>query len=80
MDLIHRPKWGFSIPLLKWLKNDLQYLIEDYLDKKVIEEAGIVKYGYVDDLIKSFRRGNDYLYQRIWVLIVLHKWLKENAN
>jgi asparagine synthase (glutamine-hydrolysing) len=77
-ELIYRPKWGFSIPLLKWLKNELHYLIEDYLNKEVIENAGIVRYSYVDQLKKSFYKGDDYLYNRLWVLIVLHKWLKNN--
>ena len=32
-----RPKWGFAIPLNKWLKNELRYLIEDNLSKENIE-------------------------------------------
>jgi len=78
-ELVHRPKWGFSIPLKDWLKNDLRYLIDDYLDKPGIEAAGLVQYDYVKILKEAFLNGSDYLYNRLWTLIVIHKWLRENA-
>jgi len=36
-----RPKWGFSIPLSKWLKTDLSYLIDKYLSKEIVENAKV---------------------------------------
>lgn len=77
-ELIDRPKWGFSIPLSHWLRNELRYLISDYLDEKTVEVAGVARYSYVQRLVAGFFDGKDYLYNRIWVLIVLHKWLKEH--
>jgi len=78
-ELVHRPKWGFSIPLVKWLKNDLRYLIDDYLDKPGIEAAGLVEYEYVKALKGAFLKGGNYLFNRLWTLIVIHKWLRENV-
>jgi asparagine synthase (glutamine-hydrolysing) len=72
-----RPKQGFAIPLEKWLKNELHFLIEENLSKEIIEKYGFVNYSEVDQLKKEFLNGRDYLYNRIWVLIVLHKWLKK---
>jgi asparagine synthase (glutamine-hydrolysing) len=77
-DLIYRPKWGFSVPLARWLKRDLAYLVDRYLNQQVIEEVGVVNYSYVQTLKNSFAGGQDFLYNRLWVLIVLHKWLHEN--
>lgn len=79
-DLVYRRKWGFGIPLVHWLKNELAYLIDRYLCQAMVEDVGIVKYDYVKGLKRSFLKGDDYLYNRIWVLIVAHKWLHENAN
>ena len=31
--IMERPKWGFSIPLEKWLKTELNYLIPKYLNE-----------------------------------------------
>jgi asparagine synthase (glutamine-hydrolysing) len=74
-----RPKQGFAIPLIKWLKNELSYLIDDYLSEKIITKYNIVNYKVVQQLIKNYRQNNiDYLYNKLWVLIVLHKWLIKN--
>ncbi|RLD57996.1 MAG: hypothetical protein DRJ01_13165 [Bacteroidetes bacterium] len=72
-----RPKWGFSIPLSKWLKTDLSYLIDKYLSKEIVETANIVNYSEVKSLIKKFNNGQKFLYNRLWVLIVLHRWIDE---
>jgi asparagine synthase (glutamine-hydrolysing) len=74
-EFYNRPKWGFSIPLIKWLKTDLKYLIDDCLNEKVITQAGFVNYAVVKDLVNKYLRGkHDYLYNRLWVLIQLHQW------
>ncbi len=75
----NRPKQGFAIPLEKWLKNELSFLIHDFLNEKIVSHYGVVKYEEVDRLKKMFHSGHDYLYNRIWLLIVLHKWLVKNA-
>ncbi len=72
-----RPKQGFAIPLEKWLKKELRFLIEENLSKTVIEKYGFVKFEFVEQLINEFFNGKNYLYNRIWVLIVLHKWLQK---
>jgi asparagine synthase (glutamine-hydrolysing) len=70
-----RPKWGFSIPLNKWLKTELKYLADDYLSETVINDAGWVNYREVKHLLTQYYQTNrEYLYNRIWALICLHKW------
>jgi asparagine synthase (glutamine-hydrolysing) len=76
-EIFDRPKWGFSVPLGTWLKGDLRYLLEDYLNESVVTNFGVVRYSEVERLKKNFLNGKDYLYNRIWLLIVLHKWLVE---
>jgi asparagine synthase (glutamine-hydrolysing) len=76
--LFDRPKQGFAIPLNKWLRNELKYLITDYLNPEVIKSIGIADPSKVQKLVNEFIDGKDYLYNRIWLLIVLHKWFKDN--
>jgi asparagine synthase (glutamine-hydrolysing) len=76
-ELFNRPKQGFSIPLSKWLKDELNYLIKDYLNPELILKAGIVKDEEVARLIRGYLSGKDYLFNRIWLLIVLNKWIKD---
>ncbi len=77
-ELVYRPKWGFSVPLASWLRGDMFFLIETYLDDDLVDAIGVVNKKVVNALIKRFLKGEDYLYQRIWALIVVHRWMKEN--
>lgn len=76
-ELFERPKRGFAIPLKEWLRGPLQYLVHDYLNDTIVQEQGIVSVEAVRTLLKRFNAGEDYLYNRIWLLIVLHLWLKK---
>ncbi|SNR70109.1 asparagine synthase (glutamine-hydrolyzing) [Hymenobacter mucosus] len=72
--IFDRPKWGFSIPLGTWLKKDLHYLIDEYLSPQVLEKVGFVRPNVVRELVQRFEAGEDHLYNRVWLLIVLHQW------
>jgi asparagine synthase (glutamine-hydrolysing) len=75
-----RPKWGFSIPLQKWLKGDLKYLFDEFLCESVINKHKIVDYSVVAELInRFFNKNEDYLYNRLWLLIVLHNFLEKET-
>ena len=76
-SIFDRPKWGFAIPLRLWLSKELRYLLEKYLSDSVIKECNLVKLNEVKQLKKEFLAGRDYLYNRLWVLILLHKWYRE---
>ncbi len=78
--MFERPKKGFAIPLKEWLQGPLKYLIDDYLNDATIREYGVVHPEYVKDLLEQFHGGKDYLYNRLWLLVVLHWWLKTNRQ
>ena len=76
-----RPKQGFAIPLEKWLKNELSFLIDEYLSERIITKYNLVNFKYIETLTNEFRINNkNYLYNRLWVLIILHKWLVNNEK
>ncbi len=79
-EFFDRPKSGFSIPLERWLQTDLSYLISDYLNNDIIARYNIVNNDEVQKLIKKFNAGHGYLYNRIWALIVMHKFLVKNER
>ncbi len=70
-----RPKQGFSIPLIQWLRTDLRFLLEDFLSEKVIKKYDFVDFAEVEKMKKAYLGGNDYYYNRLWTLIVLHQFL-----
>ncbi len=75
----NRPKRGFSVPLAAWLRTDLKYLIDTWLSPSIVAQCGIVFPENVEKLKAAFFRGKHYLYNRLWALILLHKWLIEKG-
>ncbi len=76
-----RPKQGFSIPLEHWMKGDLQYLITDYLSDDIIDKYGIFDKKMINDLKHRFLKKNySYLYNRLWIIIVMNKFLERNHS
>jgi asparagine synthase (glutamine-hydrolysing) len=73
-----RPKWGFSIPLGQWLKNDLKHLM-DYLSDENLETTGIFKVAYIRELVNRFYQGEEYLYNRLWVVIIIQRFILKPA-
>jgi len=78
--LTDRPKQGFSVPLQKWLQKDWKNMIDETLNETNIEKFKVVQYKSTKKLIEDFRSGKTTLYNRIWQLIVLHKWLIKNYS
>ncbi len=70
-ELFNRPKWGFSIPLDKWMKNELKAEIEAY----IFIENDVIDSTKVKSIYQRFCNGETYLYQRVWAIYVLNKFL-----
>jgi asparagine synthase (glutamine-hydrolysing) len=79
-EIFDRPKWGFSIPLGRWLKTDLKYLLDQYTSEAVINKYNVVHFSVVNNIKQQYLTGTDYLYNRLWLIIVLHWWLEENSK
>ncbi|MBS1634832.1 MAG: asparagine synthase (glutamine-hydrolyzing) [Bacteroidetes bacterium] len=78
-EYFNRPKQGFSIPLKYWLKKEMKFLIDDFLNKAVVDKVGVVQYDAVKNLKDRFEKGEDFLSQRLWLLINLHRWFIKNV-
>lgn len=77
--LFDRPKWGFSIPLDRWMQTELNYLIDHYASKAACEQYGIIRYDKLKPYLDQFNAGRTFLYNRIWQVIVLHKLLERTG-
>jgi len=79
-EIFDRPKQGFSIPLGTWLKDDLKYLIDHYLAEDMIKKVGWLNPTTVKQLLDRFNKGEDYLYVRIWAIIIFHQWYETSQK
>jgi len=78
--LFERPKQGFAIPLKYWLQKELRHLVDHYLSENMIRQFSLINYEEVNSLKEKFFGGHDYLYNRLWNLIVLQRWLEKNLS
>jgi asparagine synthase (glutamine-hydrolysing) len=78
-ELFTRPKSGFEVPLLKWLRTGLQSMIhDDLLEDGFIESQGIFNLQAIRALKQQLHSSNPgEVHARIWGLIVFQYWYKK---
>ena len=80
-DIIYRKdKLGHSVPLKNWIRDDVTVhdFFMDWLSESVIRQRGFFNYDYVKMMLDdhlSKKRNNSH---RLWAIIVLELWLREN--
>lgn len=73
-SLHRRDKRGFEMPISRWLRKDLRYLIDEYLSEDRISRQGIFSYPVVKKIVSDhLSRRSDTSWQ-IWNLIVFQAW------
>ena len=73
-DLVDRPKKGFVIPLDKWLRNDLSYLLDRFLSEEKINYSGIFNFKTITKIRKNFEEGSVADGDRLWRILILQMW------
>lgn len=74
-ELYRRPKHGFEVPLLNWLKNELASTIERYLNQELIEDQGIFNISEVNRLRKQLLSYSpEDSPAKIWALVCFQHW------
>ncbi len=78
-EIYNRPKHGFEVPLLKWLRTDLQSMInDDLLSENFIKEQNIFNFEVISNMKKKLFSNNPGDIQgQIWGLIVFQYWFKK---
>lgn len=79
-SLFERPKWGFGMPLVHWLQGPLAHWLDEYLSPELVKQAGFVDLQFVNQLKALFSGGKTYLYHRLWLMVLLHKWYRETIE
>ena len=60
------------------VKTDLRYLLDKYTSEQVINKYNVVNFNVVNNIERQYLNGTEYLFNRLWLIIVLHWWLEEN--
>lgn len=79
--LLDRPKQGFDIPIMKWIRTDMNWLIEDLLDQNFIKTQEIFQPECIKSIKSKFYKAEHYHTDKImWQLIVFQLWYKRWMN
>lgn len=76
-EMMERPKTGFSIPIIKWLKEDLSYLIDDFLSREALQKSKVFNENGVLELVSVFKSKNSVVDGLIWKILVFQMWYDE---
>jgi asparagine synthase (glutamine-hydrolysing) len=75
-SLHKRPKWGFEMPIGAWLRKELRFLIDDYLQRDVIRKQDIFDYATIEELIRAHMTSRRDTSWELWNLIVFQHWYR----
>ncbi len=75
-SLHRRPKWGFEMPIGAWLRNELKFLIDEYLSEALIRKQEFFNYEIIKGLINHHMNGRQDTSWHLWNLIVFQHWYK----
>ncbi|WP_430884120.1 asparagine synthase (glutamine-hydrolyzing) [Fusibacter sp. JL216-2] len=77
-DYFSRPKMGFSIPVYKWLRTDLRFLVEEAFEIDFLRRQNIFNMSMMDAIYKNFKLGIDPYYDNLtWAIVVFQMWYRE---
>jgi asparagine synthase (glutamine-hydrolysing) len=74
----NRSKQGFSIPIFKWFKSDLDQHFKYYFQEKLLDETGLFKTSEVLHELKKYEHyktlGRDYNIEKLWRILSFMMW------
>jgi len=73
-SLFDRPKTGFSIPLEKWMRSDLEQQLQFYFSNNYIQNQGIFNAIELDKEMKLFQSKQYNNANKMWTLFMFQKW------
>jgi len=76
-EIVDREKMGFTFPWKEWLKNELKPFCEENLN--YLKSLGVFNENELENLWQRFLSNDPrIIWSRIWPLVVLGFWLREN--
>lgn len=75
--LMKRPKMGFGVPVCDWLRKDLKYYTQEFMDEKDFEKHGLFKKEGIETIMKNFFNGDKNYDNLFWYLLIFQMWFKK---
>jgi asparagine synthase (glutamine-hydrolysing) len=76
-EIVNRPKMGFVLPWEHWLRDELKDFATDALN--LLSDQSLLNAQGIEEAWKRFQKGDASItWSRIWPLITLAAWMKNN--
>lgn len=75
-EVLYRRKQGFSVPISRWLQDDLSTTLRSVLLSKAARERGYFCPKAISQLITHHEQGTADHGQRLWMLLILELWFQ----
>ena len=74
-EIVHRDKQGFMMPLERWLARELKADLAVALGPQGLQRRGLVRVEAIARLQEEHASGRKNHAMRLWVLLILERWL-----
>jgi len=79
-ELVDQPKSGFSVPIASWLRGPLREWAESLLDRKRLQQEGMLNADLVQQSWQRLISGADWFGARIWCVLMFLSWYENFQN
>lgn len=76
-EMMERPKMGFGVPVFDWLRNDLRYYADEYLNDAAFEKHGLFEKEAVQHIMRNFYKGDRNYNSLFWYLLMFQMWYRQ---
>ena len=73
-SLMDRPKFGFTPPIHNWLRGELGYLFDDYLNDKALADSEVLNSVFISNMLDNYKKGKLYYSNVIWRILMFQMW------
>lgn len=75
-EMMDRPKSGFSLPIVDWMRNDLKGICEELCSKEALSQSGVVDVLTAREYLSAFYAGKFHYSPLIWRLFSFQSWYR----
>lgn len=73
-EIVHRQKRGFSVPIARWMRQELKPLTDETLDGGKLRRDGLFNAAFVRELLEAHWSGKADNRKTLWTLLAFQLW------
>ena len=76
-EVLYGKKQGFSVPMARWIRGELQPAVREYLNPTTVRNQGLFDEVYVGEVIEAHNSMRADYSRNIWGLLMFMLWYEE---